>query len=262
MEYAAGTRSIKKRLIKAYKGRGKLCPGSISSYGNWYSDKAARGAPPQLVPFRKRNCDAPWQRKGIQGEKGYTTISVFRENARASFFFPPLLRGHRFPRPFIYAPFGQFYSLLVLLQIGLAALDSVYILLLYLSFCLSIYPLSPSFASTFNAPSLSLFPPPSIIASRPAHTRTRLFVICLSPCRHSFPFPRFIISLYYPFSRLFRTSGDGTRRGGKKNRPRVPAVERSFAREDTNFLPLSFLISNNSPEAKTRFSFFQKPNEN
>lgn len=163
MEYAAGTRSIKKRLIKAYKGRGKLCPGSISSYGNWYSDKAARGAPPQLVPFRKRNCDAPWQRKGIQGEKGYTTISVFRENARASFFFPPLLRGHRFPRPFIYAPFGQFYSLLVLLQIGLAALDSVYILLLYLSFCLSIYPLSPSFASTFNAPSLSLPPPPPLL---------------------------------------------------------------------------------------------------
>lgn len=192
MEYAAGTRSIKKRLIKAYKGRGKLCPGSISSYGNWYSDKAARGAPPQLVPFRKRNCDAPWQRKGIQGEKGYTTISVFREDARASFFFPPLLRGHRFPRPFIYAPFGQFYSLLVLLQIGLAALDSVYILLLYLSFCLSIYPLSPSFASTFNAPSLSSPPPLHYCFSSRAYSDATVCYLLISVS----PFVP-VSSLYY-----------------------------------------------------------------
>lgn len=71
----------------------------------------------------KRNCNAPWQRKGIAGkERGGGKQRYRSERIHASFFFPPhpLLRGHRppHPKPLIYAPFGQFYSLLVFLQIG------------------------------------------------------------------------------------------------------------------------------------------------
>lgn len=118
--------------------------------------------------------------------------------------------------------------------------------------------LSPSFASTFNAPSLSLslFPLHYCFSSRAYSDATVCYLlISVSPFVP-------VSSLYYIallsfFTAVFRTRGDGTRRGGEKNRPRVPAVKRSFAREDTNFLPLSFSISNNSPEAKvkTRFSF-------
>lgn len=143
-------------------------------------------------------------------ERGRGKQRYRSERIHASFFFPPhpLLRGHRppHPKPLIYAPFGQFYSLLVFLQIG-KPLSPLYTPCIptpwSFSFVLSLFH-SLSFASNFSAI-------PIIIASRVPRI-LGLFVICLSSCRHSSPFSQ----LYYRSIILFHGCFYARRRG--KNR--------------------------------------------
>lgn len=117
------------------------------------------------------------------------------ERIHASFFSPPpsLLRGHRLstpPNPLIYAPFGQFYSLLVFLQIGIAVLSALHSV--SFSFVLSLFfSLSLHLASVLSS---------SLLLRVPRILDCLLFAYLRVAIRPHFL--SFIISLYYSFSRL------------------------------------------------------------
>lgn len=127
------------------------------------------------------------------------------ERIHASFFSPPpsLLRGHRLstppPKPAYLRAFRT-----VLFAFSLSAnwnsrsLRFTLRVLLLCSFSLFLSLSTSSFSAILI-----------IIASRPAHPR--LFVICLSPCRHSSPFSQ----LYY-IALLFFFTAASTREEGRK----------------------------------------------
>lgn len=127
------------------------------------------------------------------------------ERIHASFFSPPpsLLRGHRLstsPQTRLFTrlsdSFIRFQSFCKLEQPFSPLYTPCPSPLSFLSFSLSLS------TSSFSAILI-------IIASRPAHPR--LFVICLSPCRHSSPFSQ----LYY-IALLFFFTAASTREEGRK----------------------------------------------
>lgn len=168
-------------------------PGSISSYGNWYSIK--RGSPllvlPSFGPLHETHYD---KERGLQGKGGKTTISVWEDTR--FFLFPPSFivtwtsSLHLPPNPLIYAPFGQFYSLLVFLQIGIAVLSALHSV--SFSFVLSLFfSLSLHLASVLSS---------SLLLRVPRILDCLLFAYLRVAIRPHFL--SFIISLYYSFSRL------------------------------------------------------------
>lgn len=191
----------KKRLIKAYKGKGSfarfnLLVWKLIFYKAWFS---ATGA----TLFRPFARNALWQRKGIAGKRGENNDIGLRGYTLLS--FPPLLHCYVDivspppPKPAYLRAFRT-----VLFAFSLPAnwnSRSLRFTLRVLLLCPFSLFLSLS-TSSFSAILI-------IIASRPAHPR--LFVICLSPCRHSSPFSQ----LYY-IALLFFFTAASTREEGRK----------------------------------------------
>lgn len=216
----------KKRLIKAYKGKGSfarfnLLVWKLIFYKAWFSATGATLFRPfarnATVTHRTKKGDW-WERgRGTGGNndiglRGYTLLSS--SPSIVTWTSSPS------PNPLIYAPFGQFYSLLVFLQIGIAvlflslsALHSVYTHSVSFSFVLSLFH-SPSFASSFSAI-------PIIIASR-AFSDCLLFAYLRVAIRPHFL--SFIISLYYSFSRLLLRE----KKGGKNRHALVERGSRAL----------------------------------
>lgn len=206
----------KKRLIKAYKGKGSfarfnLLVWKLIFYKAWFSATGATLFRPfarnATVTHRTKKGDW-WERgRGTGGNndiglRGYTLLSS--SPSIVTWTSSPS------PNPLIYAPFGQFYSLLVFLQIGIAVL----FLSLSLRFTLRVYPLCVLLLCPFSL-SFSLLC--IQLQCHPHHycfsRILGLFVICLSPCRHSSPFSQ----LYYIALLFFFTAASTREEGGKKS---------------------------------------------
>lgn len=204
----------KKRLIKAYKGKGSfarfnLLVWKLIFYKAWFS---ATGAT-LFRPFARNATVTHRTKKGDWWERGRGTGGKQRyrsERIHASFFFPfhcymdivPL------PKPAYLRAFRT-----VLFAFSLSANWNSRSLSLSLRFTLRVYPLCVLLLCPFSL-SFSLFC--IQLQCHPHHycfsRILGLFVICLSPCRHSSPFSQ----LYYIALLFFFTAASTREEEGEK----------------------------------------------
>lgn len=256
----------KKRLIKAYKGKGSfarfnLLVWKLIFYKAWFS---ATGAT-LFRPFARNATVTHRTKKGDWWERGRGTGGKQRyrsERIHASFFFPfhcyvdivPL------PKPAYLRAFRTVLFAFSLsanwnsrsLSLSLSALHFVYTHSVSFSFVLSLFH-SPSFASSFSAI-------PIIIASR-AFSDCLLFAYLRVAIRPHFL--SFIISLYYSFSRLLLRE----KKGGKNRHALVERGSRALlkfrSRSPRDLLRIFYerIFSNSRARSemkvKMRFFFFK-----